>query len=48
MANFVLEEAKITPIKIKVIGVGGGGGKIVSRIAPNLEETILQMWRGSP
>jgi cell division protein FtsZ len=38
MANFVLEEAKIIPIKIKVIGVGGGGGKIVSRIAPNLEE----------
>ncbi len=42
MSNFILEETKVTPINIKVIGVGGGGGKIVERIAPTLEglETI--------
>ncbi|MCX7705034.1 MAG: cell division protein FtsZ, partial [bacterium] len=37
MANFILEETKITPIKIKAVGIGGGGGKIVGRIAPGFE-----------
>ncbi len=42
MADFILEETKITPIRIKVVGVGGGGGKIVGRISQNFEsiETI--------
>ncbi|MCM8817491.1 MAG: cell division FtsZ family protein, partial [Candidatus Omnitrophica bacterium] len=37
MANFILEETKITPIRIKAIGIGGGGGKIVGRIASGFE-----------
>ncbi|MGB9642099.1 MAG: cell division protein FtsZ [Candidatus Ratteibacteria bacterium] len=42
MVNFVLEETKITPIRIKTIGVGGGGGKIVGRIASSFQniETV--------
>lgn len=30
-----LDDNKVTPIKLKVVGVGGGGGKIIGRIAPN-------------
>jgi cell division protein FtsZ len=39
MANLkvMLEDNKVTPIKLKVVGVGGGGGKIVGRLGPNFE-----------
>ncbi len=39
MANLkvMLEDSKVTPIKLKVVGVGGGGGKIVGRVAPNFD-----------
>ena len=39
MANLkvMLEDSKVTPIKLKVVGVGGGGGKIIGRVGPNFD-----------
>jgi len=37
MANFNLDDTKIPPIRIKIVGVGGGGGKIVGRISKLFE-----------